>query len=500
LSAQPVQRIAEAEHVGRNCPYCRFTFKEGAQAVECGSCHALHHLECWQDNQGCAVLGCPSAPSAPGAAPPPGTSAGAAPPPFVAASAGPGAASQPAPAPRIADLADQVRSWLSTPVAIAIGEAALVALALMAVVALALAVVTPDRSLLGATGSGTGLFKELTRDIVAMTQARFGVSGFSFTWLPILFAVVPIVGAAIGVRRTAPRLVGLPERQRLLVAAATGVPLAVLLLVVSAFAGESDAGFSAASVIFYALLWGGIGGVAGLSSVTDGSILSADLGALPPVAARWLRIAGVAMKPLLALLLVGALVGVTAWEIQILRGQESSKLGRSDVAAIVETPFLAGEFAIQGVGLGALSQFRPLGSEGASGAALALPADDNRDLSAFNDDYRIFAYRHAYPAAIYVVLLIVLLGATLATMLFAGYSSAVSAGATAPLPAAGYGALAGVVWALAMALLRVIAGTDTLSGDSLFAAILVGGCAVGALGGLIATRRPAAEMDVPAEH
>jgi hypothetical protein len=206
------------------------------------------------------------------------------------------------------------------------------------------------------------------------------------------------------------------------------------------------------------------------------------------------------VKPLLALLLVGAVVGVTAWEIQILRGQQSTKLGRSEVTAIAETPFLAGEFAIQGVGLGALSQFRPLGGEDASGVALVLPADDNRDLSVFNDDYRIFAYRHAYPVAIYVVLLILLLGATLATMLFAGYSSAVSGGAKAPLPAAGYGALAGVVWAVSMALLRVIAGTDTLSGDSLFGAVLVGGCVVGAIGGLIATRRPAAEMHMPAEH
>jgi hypothetical protein len=393
-----------------------------------------------------------------------------------------------------------VRSWLSTPVAVAIGEAALVAFAVMVVVALALALVTPDRSLFGITGAGTGLFKELTRDIVAMTQARFGISGFRFTWLPVVFALVPVLGAGIGVRRTARQLTGLPQRQQLLVAAATGVPLAVLLLFVAAFGDESDAGFSAVSVIFYAILWGGIGGVAGLASVTGGSILWAGSGAVPPVVSRWLRIAGVAVKPLLALLLVGAVAGVAIWEIQILRGQQSAKLGRPEVTAIVETPFLAGEFAIQDVGLGALSQFRPLGGADATGTSMALPIDDSRDLSAFGHHYRIFAYRHAYPIAMYVVLLIVLLGATLVAALFAGYGAAVSGGAKAPLPGAAYGAFAGVVWAAAIALLRAVAAVDTLAGDSLFGAVLVVGCVAGAAGGLIATSHPAVEMDVSAEH
>jgi LSD1 subclass zinc finger protein len=53
---------ATAQEAGRNCPYCRFPLKEGAQAVRCGSCHATHHADCWSDNGGCAVMGCAGAP------------------------------------------------------------------------------------------------------------------------------------------------------------------------------------------------------------------------------------------------------------------------------------------------------------------------------------------------------------------------------------------------------------------------------------------------------
>lgn len=49
--------------VGRTCPYCRFTLKEGAATHTCPSCGAVHHEECWGDNGGCAVLGCAAAPA-----------------------------------------------------------------------------------------------------------------------------------------------------------------------------------------------------------------------------------------------------------------------------------------------------------------------------------------------------------------------------------------------------------------------------------------------------
>jgi hypothetical protein len=93
-----------------------------------------------------------------------------------------------------------------------------------------------------------------------------------------------------------------------------------------------------------------------------------------------------------------------------------------------------------------------------------------------------------------------LLASTLAAALFAGYGAAATAGARRPALAAAYGAFVGVAWAVAMALLRAIADVTTLSGDSLFGAVLVVGCVFGALGGLLFARGSADGMGQPAEH
>lgn len=67
MSVSPVMAPATAQEAGRNCPYCRFPLKEGADTARCGSCHAAHHADCWADNRGCAVMGCAAAPASPAA-------------------------------------------------------------------------------------------------------------------------------------------------------------------------------------------------------------------------------------------------------------------------------------------------------------------------------------------------------------------------------------------------------------------------------------------------
>ncbi|MEV4422449.1 hypothetical protein AB0L40_21105 [Patulibacter sp. NPDC049589] len=51
-------RPARVDEAGRSCPYCRFPLKPGTGVAECGSCHAVHHDECWEEGGGCAVVGC----------------------------------------------------------------------------------------------------------------------------------------------------------------------------------------------------------------------------------------------------------------------------------------------------------------------------------------------------------------------------------------------------------------------------------------------------------
>lgn len=61
---EPVRGIADGGMSGRTCPYCRFPLKEGVEMIACGECHAAHHVDCWADNAGCAVMGCAAAPAA----------------------------------------------------------------------------------------------------------------------------------------------------------------------------------------------------------------------------------------------------------------------------------------------------------------------------------------------------------------------------------------------------------------------------------------------------
>jgi|SRR5579859_183609 len=49
------------EKAGKTCPYCRFALKVGEAAESCDACQSLHHADCWRDNGGCAMLGCPNA-------------------------------------------------------------------------------------------------------------------------------------------------------------------------------------------------------------------------------------------------------------------------------------------------------------------------------------------------------------------------------------------------------------------------------------------------------
>lgn len=61
---------ADAGHIGRPCPFCRFPLKQGASLVSCPACRAVHHSECWTDNGGCAVMGCAAAATVTAAAAP----------------------------------------------------------------------------------------------------------------------------------------------------------------------------------------------------------------------------------------------------------------------------------------------------------------------------------------------------------------------------------------------------------------------------------------------
>jgi hypothetical protein len=62
---KPAIRPVTTQEAGRNCPYCRFALKTGSEGAVCPACGALHHHDCWEDNGGCAIMGCTATPTGP---------------------------------------------------------------------------------------------------------------------------------------------------------------------------------------------------------------------------------------------------------------------------------------------------------------------------------------------------------------------------------------------------------------------------------------------------
>lgn len=63
LPQDPQGAVATLADTGRSCPYCRFPIKQGAQVAICSVCRAPHHVECWEENHGCATVACTGGPA-----------------------------------------------------------------------------------------------------------------------------------------------------------------------------------------------------------------------------------------------------------------------------------------------------------------------------------------------------------------------------------------------------------------------------------------------------
>jgi TM2 domain-containing membrane protein YozV len=45
------------------CPYCRTGFEAEDEVTRCPSCGTAHHADCFAENGGCTIFGCPAAPA-----------------------------------------------------------------------------------------------------------------------------------------------------------------------------------------------------------------------------------------------------------------------------------------------------------------------------------------------------------------------------------------------------------------------------------------------------
>jgi hypothetical protein len=431
----------------------------------------------------------PPPPAAPSALPPPT----AEPPPPVAQRverAAPGAS----------ELADELAHRLSAPGVVAATVVGAFALLTCLAVGLITAVLSPDRTIVGFLHSQDGIVTEALRQTVATTLASvraFGDGGEDSQLLPLVFGATPFFGAAFGARVAAPSLAGMSTREATAWSAGGAVVFAAGMLILALIANGQDSelgfglDFSIGSVLLMSLLLAGAGAAFGALRPERAAASERAPGiALPPAVSTALRIVATPLIGLAALLGVTTFVGFVHLEVQTIRGQEEAVTPlRSDLGAAIENILFVPDVGIDTAGLALFGEFDES----------VLPVDDDKQsrLQAnLGDDGtgRIFDYGGALPIYVFLPELLILIGAALAAALYAGFATARRAAPPTQLVAAGWGALTGIVWALALALVLLrafVIGQSTL-GDSVFAGALLVGSLLGAAGGLLAVRPAAA--------
>ncbi|MDQ3677582.1 MAG: hypothetical protein M3401_12400 [Actinomycetota bacterium] len=394
-------------------------------------------------------------------------------------------------APGAGELAGELAQRLQTPGVIAAATVGGIALLTCLVVGLITAVASPDKTIIGFLHRDDGVFTEALRLTVATTLATVKAGGREdFQLLPLIFGAAPFLGAAIGARMAAPSLIGMSRREAVAWSAGGAVVFAIGMLILALVAnGEKsergiDLEFSIGSVLLTSLLLAGAGAVFGALRAARTVAPDRPGVGLPPAVTGPLRTGATPLIGLAALLAVTTIVGFVHLEVQTVRGQEEAVTPyRTDLSAGIENILLAPDVGIDTAGLAVLGRFDDS----------VLPVDDDkRDelTESLGDDGegRIFDYSGALPIYVFLPELLIVLGAVLAAALYAGFATARRAAPPTQLIAAGWGALTGIVWALALVILRALALGQSTIGDSVFASTLLIGTVLGAIGGVLAFR------------
>jgi hypothetical protein len=406
-------------------------------------------------------------------------------------------------APGAGELADQLATHLQAPGVALAGLSALIGFGVCLAAGLVLAILLPHASFLSIAG-GAGLFKETLAQAASFSQANLNLSGLGVAvrTVPVLFVLIPILGVAAASAALAPRTAGMQPRERLLWAAAAGVPFALLMLIAALSVGkvqfdlfDTDIKLASGSVFLLSLLWGSLGGVLGmLFAFRQAPEPMPEL--LPPGPARYAGIAWSALRPLaLALAAVGVLA-TAIWVVQVAREADYHEFPpRSTAIAVGEQIAYAGDHAIDVLPLGAGASQRFVGNY----PALPVSQESYFELADGGSEdvaptYNLFDFSSTMPAYLFIPLLIGLIGIVALLALYAGFAVARGIGEQRPDRAAAWGAVVGPLWAITMVLLAALARKNIVgdpSGDSVFVAFLLGGAVLGAIGGLLAVQQGA---------
>jgi len=410
-----------------------------------------------------------------------------------------------------AELARRLGSHARRPaVAVALAGGALAALLTLAF-GFVIAVAFPDEnSLVGALGTDANIVTEALRQTVSFLQVSFNALPFPETsgqgfdlrgrTAPLLLVALPVGACALAALVLLPRTREASTLSRASSCAGVALAFAVMMLIAALLSGDADP--SLPGTFLLALLWSGLGVGAGLAIALrrEGSKATPErsIPALPPPAAAVGRAAAAALKPLGALLLITAVLGTAAWVTYSLTSDETDE---DRARTTVEIALYAADHSVHFAELGAFVPFEPAQEE-LDEAALPAPTTEPDEVTG-EDSYRIFAYRDALPAYLFVPGVIVLIALPLLLALYAGFTAAGSAGTSrSPALAAALGAVVGPVWAFTMLILDVLATKSleiealgrsqqlslfgSADGGGVFLYFLLVGSALGALGGLLA--------------
>jgi hypothetical protein len=398
-----------------------------------------------------------------------------------------------APSPRqeAAEFSGVLRQRLALPGFVAAGIAAAISAGVVLLAGLLIALITPDTSIIGSAGFDASLVKETFRQAVGtlltamVTEPGLLVSG-SRRLHPLLLVAIPLAALIFSTRSQLHRTEGASPLARLGWAALVAVPFALLMLVFAVIGGKSDATRISPSVggaFGLGLLWGALGGLIGAAT----KLPLASITERVPAVLRTLAGAALAtLRPLAVVLAVCTVVGLAGWLIQVGRDAGGVRAERSAPTALIEEATFAGEHGIHLTALAAGARFT---ADGDGALGLPFPVANADEIPGPGGTFRVFAYRDALPAGVLIPALVLLIGLVVLGALYAGFAAARAVKADSLRRAALWGAVTGPAWAIAMAILVVLAG-GLFHGDaddtSVFSVFLLGGAIFGAAGGALA--------------
>lgn len=425
--------------------------------------------------------------------------------------------------PAASDFAGVLARFLRSPGVLTATFAAAVGAGVQFAFGMLVAIVcTPTSSIIGASlgyaedGERASVVTRGCRQMLATLLIPFNVGSYgSIRPVPALFVLVPLAAVAVVMARQARRLRELPVRERFLWGALTGIPFALLMMI--PLLGSGYIAPSLGWTVVASLVWGAIAGLAGTWWAIRRDAPETLHGLLPPSARAVAASVRAVLGPLAILLAVTTVIGTGVWVVQTTRGVRGLREDRPTVGATVEHALYAVGHGIHYAELGSLTAFA-LPQSGQPGelaipvtkvvklAGVAKPADlFTDDGDPIDGTYRLFDYRRPLPIWAFLLLVVPLLAIPALMAVYGGFGLARLRDAPTPAQGVAWGALIGPAWALTMVVLSTLFASNPWLGGELFGApkgdsvlvtFLLGGAALGALGGLLATS--GARAGVPA--